>query len=281
MPQFFLFLRAIPFNEKKKAKVGPYKKRTYRYDKKMMKNKMRYFFCLCLLLSACARAPLKTKDQAMRETSSKIELQDMLSKESFFSTLKKHIEVMKRSKQVTDPMIFGELKIAKNVYIAELEKILEHENDINWLSYIQEHFICLEVYGKDHWGDVLSTGYYEPLVRGSHTATKEFSEALYKTPPDLIAVDLKLFRGNKKHDGLPELLYGRLKNQTLVPYFDRKSIDREKVLEGKNLELAWVDPIDAFFIQIQGSAVIDFGNDEKMRVGYANQNGHTYMSIGK
>lgn len=232
-----------------------------------------------LLIFSCARAPLKSIRDSMRPTDSPPALSDGLSKESFFEALKKHIEVMKKSAQVQDPMIFGKLSIRKRDYIVALEKILEHESD--WLNWINLNFDFQEVYGRDNWSEVMSTGYYEPKVKGSKIQTAEFSRPLYSAPSDLVTVNLKKFAGKfPKGDNLG-LLQGRVENGMLVPYYDRSEIDGSKQLNDKSSVLAWVDPIDAFFIQIQGSGVVEFSEGDSMRVGYDSQNGHSYMAIGK
>jgi len=74
---------------------------------------------------------------------------------------------------------------------------------------------------------------------------------------------------------------GRLENGQLKPYYSRAAID-DGALAGRNLELVWVtDPIDAFFLQIQGSGRIRLSDGSLMRVGYAGQNGHSYFAIGR
>lgn len=244
-----------------------------------MKKIIALYPLLTLLITSCARTRLARVEDAMRPAKTNIHLVDSLSAESFLSTLKKHIEVMKRSKQVSDPMIFGKRKIAKSDYLASLEKILEAKE--NYLDYIKNHFDIMEVYGRSNWSEVLSTGYYEPVIKGSKTKSEEFSTPLYGMPSDLVTVDLKNFETIFKRYDFPAQLSGKLKGQTLIPYFDRKEIDIDKKLEGMNLELAYVDPTEAFFIQIQGSGVVQFANGEELHIGYAAQNGHPYMAIGK
>lgn len=206
-------------------------------------------------------------------------LVDSLSSESFFKTLRHHIDVMKKSRMVQDPMIFGTKKIDKDLYIASLEEIFNHPD--NWADYISVNFEFFEVYGKDDWAEVMSTGYYEPKVMGSKTRTDIFSQPLYSTPKDLIVVDLKKFASKfPKGEKLP-VLAGRLDNKSFVPYFDRKAIDSDQKLKNQNLELAWVEPVDSFFIQIQGSGTVEFQDGERVRYGYAAQNGHPYFALGK
>ncbi len=215
---------------------------------------MKFLFFFILTLTSCARAPLVNTENAMRPIARKIRLADSLSAESFFTTLKKHIDVMKGSRQVSDPMIFGPKSIPKQKYIESLSEILEHQE--NWLSWIEENFDLFEVYGRNSWGEIMATGYYEPHVFGSRKKTAQYGRALYSAPSDLPTNKEKL-------------------------YYSRTEIDSENKLIGAKLELAWVSPIDAFFIQIQGSGLIQFEDGETIRVGYDGQNGHKYEALGK
>ncbi|MBC7714527.1 MAG: MltA domain-containing protein [Rhizobacter sp.] len=240
---------------------------------------MKYLFCLVLLITSCARAPLKRIEDSMRPAGSPPVLSDNLSRESFFSTLRKHIDVMKTSRLVMDPMSFGEKKIAKADYISALEEIFNHQED--WTTWISVHFEFYEVYGKDDWAEVMSTGYYEPKVMGSKIKTDIFSQPLYATPDDMITVNLKKFADKFPTGEKLPVLTARIENNNLLPYYDRKAIDGDQKLKNKNLELAWVEPVDAFFIQIQGTGTVEFESGEKIRYGYASQNGHPYFAVGK
>jgi membrane-bound lytic murein transglycosylase A len=74
---------------------------------------------------------------------------------------------------------------------------------------------------------------------------------------------------------------GRIEGDRLVPYFDRDEIERG-ALDGRALELLWVDdPIDKFFLQIQGSGLVRLADGRLLRVGYADQNGRAYRPIGR
>jgi membrane-bound lytic murein transglycosylase A len=66
-----------------------------------------------------------------------------------------------------------------------------------------------------------------------------------------------------------------------LPYYTREEIESKQVLEGQNLEFAWVDPVDAFFVQIQGSGTVRFEDGEELRLGYAAKNGHPFIGISK
>ena len=123
----------------------------------------------------------------------------------------------------------------------------------------------------------LATGYYEPLLRGSRKPSTRFRYPVYGVPEDLLVIDIA---------GLyPELkgmrLRGRLDGKRVVPYFDRSQIENGQA-PVKGREIAWVDdPVELFFLQIQGSGRIWISEHETLRVGYADQNGHPYRSIGR
>lgn len=143
--------------------------------------------------------------------------------------------------------------------------------------FFQQHFTAYQISSSDSGDDGLITGYYEPLLRGSRKPTDRYRFPLYGIPDDLVAVELS--------EVYPELkgmrLRGRLEGRRLVPYPDRARIaGGDAQLRGK--ELAWVDDaIDLFFLHIQGSGRIVLDSGETMRVGYADQNGHPYRSIGR
>jgi membrane-bound lytic murein transglycosylase A len=123
----------------------------------------------------------------------------------------------------------------------------------------------------------LFTGYYEPLLHGSRKRHGRYSVPLYGRPPDLVTVDLGRFRGDLKG----KRIAGKVEEGALVPYPDRKAID-EGALAGRKLEIVWVDdPIDAFFLQVQGSGRVALAEGREIRVGYAAQNGHPYSSVGR
>lgn len=123
----------------------------------------------------------------------------------------------------------------------------------------------------------LFTGYYESALRGSLTRQGRYQYPLYKRPADLVMVDLGEFRPNLKG----ERIAGRVQDGQLKPYADRKAIDAG-ALNGKGLELLFVDdPVDAFFLAIQGSGRVTLPDGREIRVGYDGQNGHPYVAIGR
>lgn len=123
----------------------------------------------------------------------------------------------------------------------------------------------------------LFTGYYEPTLDGSRRRSERFRVPLYVRPPELVTVDLGEFRDELEG----RRLAGRVEGRKLVPFHDRAAIDAGR-LAGRGLELLWVDdPVDAFFLHIQGSGRIELDDGNHLRVGYAAQNGHPYFAIGR
>ncbi len=121
------------------------------------------------------------------------------------------------------------------------------------------------------------TGYYEPTLVGSRTRRPGFETPLHRRPPELVSVDLGLFREGWKG----ERTAGFVRNGALLPFPSRTEIETGS-LRGRGLELVWVDdPVDAFFLHIQGSGRVRLLGGGEMRVGYDGQNGHPYLAIGR
>jgi membrane-bound lytic murein transglycosylase A len=121
----------------------------------------------------------------------------------------------------------------------------------------------------------LFTGYFEPELRGSTLRQGAFQTPLYGPPADLVSVDLGLFRENLTG----QRLAGRLQDGRLVPFDTRAEIARNGLEQAE--ELLYVDdPVDAFFLHIQGSGRVQLEDGSVVRAAYAGQNGHPYTAIG-
>ncbi|MDT8420460.1 MAG: MltA domain-containing protein [Desulfuromonadales bacterium] len=144
-------------------------------------------------------------------------------------------------------------------------------------QFFERHFVPHQVRNEDGSDQGKITGYYVPELNGSRTRTEQFRYPLYRQPADLLTVDLSEVYPELAH----KRLRGRLDGNRVIPYFDRAEIDNgENPLDGN--ELFWVeDPVELFFLHIQGSGRIRLENGELVMVNYANQNGHRYRSIGK
>lgn len=144
-------------------------------------------------------------------------------------------------------------------------------------TFFEENFTLKTLKKSDGEREGLMTGYYEPLLYGSYKADERFKYPLYKTPDNMLIVDL----GSLYPELQGKRVRAQLEGNRVVPYYDRQSIDGfSKPLSGQ--ELLWVDNyIDLFFLQIQGSGRVQLPDGKVVGVGYANQNGHPYVSIGK
>lgn len=131
--------------------------------------------------------------------------------------------------------------------------------------------------GADGNDTGLITGYYEPLLFGSRAQTSRYRFPLYAVPEDMLIIDLASVYPDLKN----YRLRGRLSGNRVIPYFSRAEIEAGRApLASKTL--LWVDDaVDLFFLQIQGSGRVQLESGETVRVGYADQNGHPYVSIGK
>jgi membrane-bound lytic murein transglycosylase A len=121
------------------------------------------------------------------------------------------------------------------------------------------------------------TGYYEPVVEGSRFPSYEYDIPLYARPSNLIPLG-RVRSGEFPNKGPVGRRVGRKK---VVPYYERAEIE-EGALAGRGLEICWVkDPIDAFFLHIQGSARVKLDTGKTLRLNYAAHNGHPYTPVGR
>lgn len=154
------------------------------------------------------------------------------------------------------------------------ESCLKANEYDNALDFFQENFVPHKLYDDSHNDEGLITGYYEPLLKGSRTKSQQYQYPIFKQPKDLIVVDLSSV--------YPELskyrLRGKIVGNKLVPYEDRANIKED---ENKEVICYVDDKIDLFFLHIQGSGRVQLDSGEIINVGYANQNGRAYNSVGK
>ena len=139
-------------------------------------------------------------------------------------------------------------------------------------AFFEGNFAPYAVIAPEGTDSGLVTGYYEPLLEGSRTASATHRFPIFGVPEDLIVVDFPDFRHLR--------LRGRLEGRRLVPYWSRAEIDAKNDLKAP--VIAWTaDPVELFFLQIQGSGRLRLENGEQIRLGFADQNGHPYRSLGR
>ena len=159
---------------------------------------------------------------------------------------------------------------------AEANRLGPAASERDAIAFFENYFVPYQVVNPDETTTGMVTGYYEPLLRGSRTPSKRFRYPIYAVPDDLLVIDLSSLHPDLKH----RRLRGRLEGNRVVPYLSRGDIDREGApLKGR--ELVWVDDaVDLFFLHIQGSGQVELESGERVRVGYADQNGHPFRSLG-
>jgi membrane-bound lytic murein transglycosylase A len=143
---------------------------------------------------------------------------------------------------------------------------------------LRERFDLLPSSTDPELTQVLFTGYYQPILDGSLTRTEKFRYPIYRTPPDLISAE----RVTLQPKMTVERIVGRADGEQFLPYYSRREIDEGGSLRGRGLEIAWAaDPVDVFFLHIQGSGIVRLPDGRQLSVGYAAQNGWPYRSIGR
>ena len=142
-----------------------------------------------------------------------------------------------------------------------------------WLAGAFE--VLESVGGPD--GGVLVTGYYEPVVAAAEQPSAAYRIPVLARPDDLVDVPLEAFGARVRG----ERVAGRVERGRLVPYWTRGEIAAGR-LDGRGLELAWArDPVDLFFMEIQGSGTLRLPDGRDVRVGHVASNGRPYRSIGR
>jgi membrane-bound lytic murein transglycosylase A len=143
--------------------------------------------------------------------------------------------------------------------------------------FIESYFVPYALASSETGDTGIITGYYEPIIRGSRTRSEINRFPIYGVPDDLLVVDLAAVAPETRS----VRLRGRLDGRRVVPYYSRAEIDAR----GETLRapvLGWgADPVELFFLQVQGSGQLELETGERVRLAYADQNGHPYRSLGR
>ncbi|MFM7085003.1 MAG: murein transglycosylase A [Hyphomicrobium sp.] len=141
--------------------------------------------------------------------------------------------------------------------------------------FFEENFIPHRVLHAQ--GQGLLTGYYEPCIQGSVTRTDRFAIPILRRPPDLINLVAESERGAFGD----ALTHARRTADGDTPYSTRAEIENG-ALGGQGLEFLWLENrVDAFFLHIQGSGLIQLEDGSEIRITYDGKNGHPYTSVGR
>ncbi|MBU1276750.1 MAG: MltA domain-containing protein [Proteobacteria bacterium] len=247
--------------------------------------------CFCLLavlalLAGCATTgppPTPTAQNTLRVVPERQWplLLDDLSARSLFQAAESSLAYLRRvspDKKFT----FGPFQMTAAQMAAMLEEVEDLlyrlPDPVSRTHALQQKYVLLESVGRDGRGEVLMTGYYEPVLAARRQAQGSFEYPVYAMPEDLVWIDLRQFG----EEYPAKRLVGQVKGHRVRPYPDREAIDFKKVIEGKAEVLGYVsDPVEVFFLHIQGSGQLEFEDGARRRVGYASSNGQPYRSIGK
>ncbi len=244
------------------------------------------------------KTPEIPKPESIRLAPAVAEMDDDLFPEGLKESI--GASISKLSEKKDSRLVFGQKTLSAGDYALALGYLLKRlEGDVTKEDFIKDIEKNFDFYGTpgNPWGKVFVTSYFSPVLSASRASTPEHTHPLYRVPDDLIRLGIDRFVGRfEKFSFLEEdkitreklkYLYGRVSAggpggaSELIPYYSRSEIDSGGRLRGKGLEIAWVDPVDAFFLQVQGSGKIRFADGEEQVVGYAAQNGHDYVAIGK
>jgi membrane-bound lytic murein transglycosylase A len=239
------------------------------------------FVVVVVVLGGCARKPIKAPTEALRKVRP-VPIRDDGDRVTLLESLRLD-EVRLRNKGVT--LRKGTETVEGARYadaVASLLAALEQDMNGDLDAMVRARFEFHEVYGDKEWGDVLVTGYYEPLLDGRLQEEGKFTQPLLRRPDDLVEVVADKFPGLKEFAPLR----GRVEvdatgRKRLLPYYTREEIQRFPKKERDRLALAWVDPFEAFVMQVQGSGTVLLPDGDRVRLGYADQNGHKYEPLGK
>lgn len=239
---------------------------------------------VAIWLSGCAQPPRVPAEEAVMELLSSRdfpEFSDDMTHDGLEHALLKSLAYLQKI-PIDRQFAFGRDRYTTEHLIRSLQYFLEfvqtRPNTAELDEFIRANYRVYRSVGRNDNGEVLYTGYYEPDLRGSLHRSADYRFPIYARPQDLISVDLALF--NQKYAG--ETIIARYSDHQVLPYYERREIETDGVLEGNAEILAWVaDPVDVFFLQIQGSGKVYLDNGEVLNVHYHTSNGRPYRSIGK
>ena len=196
---------------------------------------------------------------------------DDASQASLIEAIDRHLSYLKASdKADSDDKVSG---IPRNEFYRSLSRFRELLNSnpdpVRLNQLIRAHFQLFQAAGRDEGNEMLVTGYYEPVFKGSLVETPTYRYPLYGVPKSLIT----------SHKGSRKI--GRLdKNGRFVPFWTRQEIETNNLLSGS--ELVWLkDRLDAYLLQVQGSGRILLPDGSTRALHFAISNGLAYNSLGK
>jgi len=163
------------------------------------------------------------------------------------------------------------------ILACELAAMVPPGDDAAAKQFFESTFTPYLVISVDGGDSGLVTGYYEPIIDGAKSRDADHRYPIFGVPEDLIVVDLATVNPDVR--GMR--LRGRLEGRRLIPYYSRAEIDSRGVGFQAPV-IAWTaDPVELFFLQIQGSGQVRLPDGVRLRIAFADQNGHPFRSMGR
>ncbi len=214
-----------------------------------------------MLFLGCSKEPVVKVSQMPKTDLTKSSFDELpnFKNENYAEALKSFINNCKSKK-------------TKKIYGSLCQKASLSENA---KDFFINNFNVYKIKSSDSDSDELLTGYYEPSLKGSLIKKEPYIYPVYATPNDLISVDLSSIYPDLKN----YRLRGRLNGKKIVPHLSRAQM-KEAMIDADII--CYTDSkIDLFFLEVQGSGRVILENGEIIFIGYDNQNGYKYSSIGK
>ena len=221
--------------------------------------------CFCLSLQAAAATPLKIPGTELEPTEfAKLDRWKTDDHAASFAAFRRSCNALLKRRRNMTPFA----QDLQDVCRRATEISLPASDDVA-RKFFEENFRPVRI-AKLGEHDGFLTGYYEPIVDGSLTRHGEYIYPIYRTPPDLKTRVKQAVRSLRHRIG-----------RKIAGYFDRGAIEAG-ALEGRDLEICWLkDPIESFFIHVQGSARVRLEDGKMLRLNFDAHNGYPYVSIGK
>ncbi len=247
----------------------------------MNRIKLSLALALCLLFLFSCKGPEKAQGPTLEKVSAGDlpSFHDDMDLQSLQAAVAQSLSFFSRVPADRSYNLGGKSIEAKNIQASLLtfQKLLK-TGKLN-KDTIAQNFDVFRIRPAVPGSHLLVTGYYEAILQGRLTPSRKFHYPLYSLPPDLLQIDLSAF-DPQRYAGVH--LVGRLVGNRVVPYFTRKQIDGGHKLKHCGCQMLWLkNPVAAFFLQVQGSGLIQLADGRYVRVGYAGSNGRPYRSIGK
>ncbi len=233
------------------------------------------YLIICLLIAGLTGCPIKEEPSLISPQTNPYFLDDG-DRASLNSAIGHQVDYLKTRKDSYTQLIGGN-RYSKEDLLESLD-LFQQLLDVSPTAWklnekLREHFTILQAAGRTNrpWGEMLITGYFEPVLDGSLVKTDEYRYPIYRIPDNLV---IRRGQGTKKE-------IGRFNSSgRLVPYWSRKEIEEQG--KAKGFEMVYLkDPLDAFILHVQGSGKIRLTSGEIRKIRFGSSNGHHYNSIGK